>query len=495
MSQRTDESASRQIGRNFILLGGGQILSTALGLVLTASLTRTLGTTDFGHYYIILTIIAFVGLVVDWGQSNTVIREVARGRADLGSYLASALVLRLAGIAVAAVLAGSIAHISGYQPLVVWLSMFGVLVTLPAWFLALASFVFRGLDRTDLDVVAGLLTKIVATMATVAALHWGGGLQAAVLVPVVGGIVGFLYALCLSRRLNLRLSTPNIGTIREIFMAGLPVVVMAFTLAVQGIMDVTLLAQLTNEVVVGLFGAARSLIGVLVAPAFILAAASFPELSRTADNKTEFAAILGASVRPLMAVGALAACLLFTFAAPAVRFAFGRPEFAPSALILQISAVFFPIFFINSLMGNAAVALQKTSQIAAAKIVCVVICGISSWFLVPHFQAKIGNGAVGLMLAYGATEALMLGVFIALMPSPALVKIVIGYLGRALVAASVTAVVASTFTMLLPLWLAVGVVLVVYAIVAVALGLIRPGDIVGAMMAVRSAVQRLRGTA
>lgn len=486
-----DVTAFGKIGQNFFLLGGGQAASMALGFLMTASLTRALGPSDFGIYILILTIVGFVGVAVDWGQGNSVVREVSRGRADRANFIASAAVLRVAGIAFATVAAYLIAVVSGYTSFIVWLAVFGVLASLPGSFVVFLGYTFRGLDRTDIDVMAGLLAKATATVLTIAALALGGGIAAAVLVPAVGSIAALLYAVRMLRAVDVSFAAPSVATSREIFTAGVPLVAVSLTIAAHGFMEVTLLAMLTNKEVVGWYGSARTLIGLAIAPATILAAASFPELSRAADDTDQFVRLIAASARPLLAVGALATCMLFVFAIPGIRIAFGH-GFDGAALVLQVCAAFLPIFFVNFLLGNAAVARQLTTQIAVAKAVCVVLSGIASWFLVRYFQATIGNGGVGVMISFCVSEFLMLATFARLMPRGILREILCGHLLRAYTLAGIAVLVGMAVMPMLPLWAAVVFVLAVFSVAARIVGLVRPTDVDNLFVAIRAAVDQVR---
>ena len=64
-----------RIASNVIVLGVGQIASTGLGFILNAALGRSLGASDFGVFYTILTILSFVAFAIDWGQSLYLVRR------------------------------------------------------------------------------------------------------------------------------------------------------------------------------------------------------------------------------------------------------------------------------------------------------------------------------------------------------------------------------------------------------------------------------------
>ena len=66
------------MAKNAFHLVLGQVATTALAIVFSAALGRTLGAGDFGLYFLISSFATFAYVVVDWGQQFYVIREVAR---------------------------------------------------------------------------------------------------------------------------------------------------------------------------------------------------------------------------------------------------------------------------------------------------------------------------------------------------------------------------------------------------------------------------------
>ena len=77
------------VARNALYLVIGQVSTTALAIVFSAALGRSLGAGDFGLYFLISSFATFAYVVVDWGQQFYIIREVARAPArggELRSY-------------------------------------------------------------------------------------------------------------------------------------------------------------------------------------------------------------------------------------------------------------------------------------------------------------------------------------------------------------------------------------------------------------------------
>src|SRR5690606_20764077 len=70
-----------QLKKGAILSYGSILLTIMVGLVLTPFMVRTLGDSEFGLYTLIGSIVGYIGLL-DFGLNNTIIRFVARYRAQ-----------------------------------------------------------------------------------------------------------------------------------------------------------------------------------------------------------------------------------------------------------------------------------------------------------------------------------------------------------------------------------------------------------------------------
>ena len=67
-------------------------------------------------------------------------------------------------------------------------------------------------------------------------------------------------------------------------LGGLPVLSMSVAGAAQPYLDAVILSKLAPAAAVGYYGAARNILGTLLAPAVILGTASYPRISRAAHH-------------------------------------------------------------------------------------------------------------------------------------------------------------------------------------------------------------------
>ncbi len=469
--------------RNAMHLGFGQVATTIIAVTLSAVIGRSLGVADFGTFYVVFTITIFVNVIVDWGQANYVIRETARGRPDEPQFLASAILLRFIGTACAALAAPALALILQYNAHVVLLASLAVLVTLPTAISHPIGYLFRGKDRMDLDMFAAIFSKALTLLAVVLVVYGGGGLTSIILAHGIGAIGSLVACLFLARYIDLHLALPTVGALKDLFRSGAPIAAFALAVAVQPMIEATMLSLLTNAEVVGWYGAARTILGTIIAPATIMAMATFPELSRAARSLPELNKLLSDTARPLLAASAFMFASLFVFADEIVKIIYGGGDFASAAQILRTVAPVMPLLFLDFLLATAANAIGQTRELAVAKLVSIVACAAIGWFAIQICQETFGNGAMGLMLAFFAGEVLMLAAMLFILPLGTISAKVWLHTARAFVAGGLTIFL---FTALpsQPLWLNVPSFLVIMAAAIFLVGLLRPHDLKNVLLIV-----------
>src|SRR5262245_58572056 len=272
------------VARNAMYLVLGQAATTALAVVLSAALGRTLGATDFGIYFLITTTSTFAYVFAEWGQPYFIIRHAAREPQRAGSLLGTALALRAAFAIVVTVPAGLVAWALGYGPRTTWLSVLLILASLPLFLAQGYGMIFRARDRMGADALVSVSNKVIALLVTLPVLALGAGLPGVILAQAAAGTA----ALVMAARLYGRLDAPRLkvasDTAREVVVAGAPILAMTAATSVQPYLDAILLAKLSPPTVVGWFGAAKAILGTLMAPAVILGTAAYPQIARASAD-------------------------------------------------------------------------------------------------------------------------------------------------------------------------------------------------------------------
>jgi O-antigen/teichoic acid export membrane protein len=230
--------------------------------------------------------------------------------------------------------------------------------------------------------------------------------------------------------------------------------------------------------------------GILFAPALILGNACFPELARVSGSVPDLRHILRTNSRLLLGLGAFAAAGTFLFADLVVRLIYGR-HFDPAAAVLQVLAPVLPLVFIDTLFGNAITVAGRTKELAVVKVLTVAVSTGLSILLIPVCQARFGNGGVGLILAFGCSEFLMLAALLYLLPRGAVDRSALLDFLRAATAAGGTVGLFWALPAVTP-WLVLPASVAVFTALALATGLILRTDLDKVAVLVRGGLERLR---
>lgn len=423
----------RSMARNFGHLLWGQVGTTALGIFLTSILGRWLTVVDYGLYYLFLSnwMLAFV--VVDWGHQQYMMREVARQHARVHELLGSALAIRLVGGLVAGVVVAGITWIVS-TPRAAMLGALALLTMIPFFLSQGYSAAFRAWERMENDALLTVLNKGATLLFTAGALLLGWALPGALLAQLAAGLVTLVVTLELGRRVQITPHRPSLRVVRELLVGGTPIVAMYLASDLQRTIDVNVVKALTPGDVMGWFSAAKNLLGTLIAPAIVMAGATFPRLSRAANDRPKFRDELAKGMRPILLMAGYAALGTFLCADLAIDLFYGRGRYDSAGEILRVSAPSFFLFFVDVLLGAAIVAAGRSVALAVAKVVNVVASTTLDFWLIPWFQVHHGNGGVGAAIAYGVSELIMLAATLLIIPRGSVSRTFVLDLLRALAA-------------------------------------------------------------
>jgi O-antigen/teichoic acid export membrane protein len=468
--------ADHLVARNALLLILSQFSTAPLALIVSAMMGRFLGPEDFGVLYLLGTVLGFIFLVVDWGQTTTLTGNVARHPEDAGTLLGSALTFRL-GLAFAGGVFGSASLVLlGYPPSYQHPFLLLFLQALLASPLGAIGAVLRGYERMQavlaLNVGAALLNAVIPVCTLL--LGWGlsGWLWSSVFSSTLA--LGFAVALLLKQRpIRLHFRTAVMG---DLVRAGTSFMVLAAVLALQPYVDAMILARMAPTEVVGWYAAARRIQNALLLPSTSLAAALYPTLSRLhRDSKEAWAALTNRSLGTIAIFAMPAALGCWLFADVAVSL-FSASRFAPAAENLRILSPFVFLLFFNIVLSTALIASGRQVACALTQSACVIVSLIADPLLIPLFQARYGNGGLGVAASTLFSEILMAAAVLWLTPRGTLSRKLLHVLLRTCVAGAAM-VLAALATRALPWPASVALALAAYLAVLGAMGGLRSEQI------------------
>jgi O-antigen/teichoic acid export membrane protein len=365
-----------------------------------------------------------------------VTREVARAPARAGELLGSALLFRVVAAGAVAGPALALAWTLGQPPGT--LALYAILLGtfLPVSLVQAHGVVFRGRERMDLDALVTVLAKALALGATLWVLAAGGRVRGVLIAQGAAALVAVAAAAAVARAARLPPVRVRRAALRELAVGGAPIVALNVAIVAQPYLDAIVLSRLAPPAVLGWHAAAKTFMAALVTPAAILASAAYPRLSRAAGDPAELRRELGTALRPLLWIAAGATAGTYLLADVAVAAVYGRGGFGPAVAALEWFAPALLLFFVDILLGHACVAAGRARAFALAKAVNVAVSTALDVLLVPFFQARTGNGVLGVVVAFALSELVMIASAVALLPRRTLHRGLLADGARAVLAAA-----------------------------------------------------------
>ncbi len=307
------------------------------------------------------------------------------------------------------------------------------------------------------------------------ALAVGAGIPGIIVAQAAAGLAALVMARSLYAGMQGLPLTASRATARALVLGGLPVLSTAIAGAAQPYLEAVILSSLAPATVVGYFGAARNIVGTLLAPSVIIGTASYPRIARVGHDPDALPGEVQTALRPVLWLAALGATGTYLFADTAVGLIYGS-GFAPAATILRVYAGALFLLFIDILFGNILYAVGKVLSFAVVLAAKVIVSAGLCFVLVPILQERTGNGGIGIVLAVTLSELMVMACALVLLPRGTLARHAALDTARALAAAGVTVLLLRVLPPINP-WLGIPLCVATFAAASWVVGLMRRRDV------------------
>ena len=486
-------SASSHVLRGALAMLSTQPFTWAASLLTTIFIPRYLGDADLGEVALAQSVALLAGAFLSLGVPTALVRGVAARPERSAADGTSALVL-LMGVSVPIALG----------IFVLWPLFVGQLVRTDILALALANMIVGQASGVVTSILVGKQRHLQFAWITAASALGNSLLGVAVLIAG-GGVIGFLLVGLLASivvtvvgwrlaRVGLDAAGLAPAAIVRMARAGLPFLGMAVSNRIRIDLEVVYLGSLVGASAVGLWAAAGRVVWIPLFIPNLIVTPLLPALTQTVADRPALGRTLRRSLETVtvLTVGPSAGILAL---APAVPGLLGwDPSYGASAPIIAVLAASLPLIGISMVLGTSLTALGDERRWLAVGVAATVLHGVVSIGLIALFAQRGENGALGSALARVLTEIVIIGGAIWLLPRGFVGWSFAHFLARVLAAAAALVLAVSW---LLPIWLPLAVVGggLVYAAALLALGAVRPGELLHAGGVAQAALKRRLGRA
>jgi O-antigen/teichoic acid export membrane protein len=476
--------------RNILVVLGSSWFSVLVSVSTVLVLPVKLGDSGMGQVTLALSFTGFFFVLIALGTSTYLMRAVARDRQLLSRYISNALLLRVVMAVLMLGFGVVLARLLGYSPT----SQKLIVIVSIAMFVTSISNVFeaglQGIGQVSYRSVAVAAGSVVSTVIGIGLLMLGADVFTYTWSILLGPVVQFAIVIAYYVRMRAITFNFDLSVMKALLVGGMPLFIWAFLQTAYAKVDTSLLGVFAPDHVVGWYGIAAQITGVLVMIPVAINGVVTPMLCELhMRSHRQFEALAGrAMTSSLLLLVPMGAGLALS-SADIIRLLNYPEAFMNAVPPMVLMSAALPVTGVLMLLSSQALAIGYERQ--WVKITAFAACTFPLLYmgLIWLFQNGMGNGAIGASLANLIGELVLLALAWVVLPQELRPR---GTITRALQIVALTGVMCSVVVLLQSLGASMAVYVpaggLVYAAGAWALKLITPGD----LHVVRSALLRRR---
>ena len=399
------------------MMMSAQIVTSLSGFILLLFMPRYLGNAGYGRLYLAMSIQIIFQYLIDYGGQYQITKEISRDPERTSEIMTHAAFLRV-GLWIASIfMTLLLCRVANYPFSTSLLVMILAASNLWTSLTSQLRYCYQGFEEMKYPSLGAVVERSFLMLTVVPALIFGAREVVLVVLMAISTLLSFGISLRYAGRMFKFNLSVRLKNLKPLIVDGVPY----FLWAVFGIIyyriDAVMLSVMAPDSAVGWYGAAYRFFDILMFIPSIFAQALYPILSRL--SKSEMGSMKNTSQKSLeflLLAGIPISTGLIFFAGPIIQVLFGLSEFGPSVPILQIFSVGTLIVYIDFVLGNTVLALDRQKAWATVAFAAIFVNVGFNYFLIRYFQTQFGNGGIGAAIATDFTELFVMVCAIWMLP-------------------------------------------------------------------------------
>ena len=389
----------KKIFKNTGYLFVSGIISKALFLIQIIFIARYLGTAGFGKYAFVFAFGSLFFILSNPGLTDLTTRELARNKSKTGKYLGNLLVIKLGLCLVASLLMiTTINLIDVSQELRIGIYLICFILSIDA-FMGVFYSAFRAYEKMLYEALVLLIHNIIIVGLVICFLIKGYGFIWLISAFVIGKIVGLIITAYFGYKLLPKpLLKVDLRLWKYLMIKSIPFLVVFFFSSIIYRIDLVMLQFFKGETIVGLYGAAETIIRNLIIFPSVFIVSIYPSLSRYfIKDKEKLYYLYKKSFLYVFLFSLFIVIGCFIFGKFVILLMFGK-EFIESVFILKLISIGGFFLFLNLINICYLNATNKPIINAYIFIFGAVINIILNLMLIPMYSYT--GAAISSIISY-----------------------------------------------------------------------------------------------
>ncbi|MFA6514155.1 MAG: flippase [Patescibacteria group bacterium] len=382
-------SLAKKIAHNTLIQIIGKVISTVLGLLSLALITRYLGQAGFGEYTTIITFLTIFAVIADFGLTLVTVQMIGgvKEKDRENKILNNLFGFRLVSIVFLLILAPLVLIFMPYSAAI----KIGVLITTIYFIFPALSQIIIGLLQKKLSMdraaLAEVLSRIVLILAIFIVWFYDLGLNGILIATIASGASSFIFHYLFAVKFIALKPEWDLTLWKEIFSRSWPLAITIILNLIYLRTDIIFLSLFKSAGEVGLYGAAYKVVDVLTTLPFMFAGLILPILTAAwIDKKPEYFKNVLQKSFDFMAIIAIPLIIGGQFLAGPVMKVVAGSEFDKSGIILQFLIIAVAAIFLGTMFSHAVIALNKQKKLIGFYAFTSISSLIAYFILIPKFS-------------------------------------------------------------------------------------------------------------
>ena len=376
-----------KVAHNYIFQLISKTISTILGLIAIALMTRYLGVHNFGHYITIITFLSFFGILADLGLTLITVQMISQKDANISKILSNLLGIRFASALIFLSIASITVLFLPYEAL----TQKGVLIAAWSFFFIALTQILVGLFQKNLQMqkvaIAEIISRILLVTGICLSLWLDLGLYIILLVIVLTSFTNFAILYFFSKKTTKITLAFDFELWLQIIKKSWP---LAITIALNLIYlkaDTLILSFMQSQEIVGIYGAAYKVIDVLITLPFMFAGIVLPILTKewSENNHKAFKQVLQKSLDTMLII-AIPFVIGTQYIAHNVMTLVAGPGFYAAGYALKLLIIACAIIFIQVIFSHAVIAINKQKKLIIGYSITAITALAGYLIFIPKFS-------------------------------------------------------------------------------------------------------------
>jgi O-antigen/teichoic acid export membrane protein len=411
---------AKSVTKTMGVLSFAKVLTWISSSALMFVLPRFLGPSEYGKLFLGTSIVAILGIVVDFGREYSVAKAISRSRPEAAEIVIDASSARLLiGILafVGVLVFAEIAHYPDDVKLI--LAILGISLLWRGLNGVLWSF-FQGIEMMKYPSYAGIVESVCVAVLSIAVLMLGAKSVVLAIVVVVCGFINVILCSGFAWRLLPSIPKPNWPKAFRLLKQGIPYFLNSVFGVIYYRVNTVMLSLMTTETVVGWSGVGFRVFEILMFVPSIFSISVYPVLARNWEDRDALSRMTRKSLDFILLAGIPISIGTFSFAPQIIALVFGLKGYAESIVILRIFGAGVLLVYIDMMLGTTLLATDKQRQLSLSAFFAIFVnVGLNFW-LIPYTQTKFGNGGIGAGISTISTEFFIMICMLIMMPKSVL---------------------------------------------------------------------------